>query len=58
MVLDRGLELDGCRDSYQREAGMDLGNERAIADRFAAYVGELTKVIGHADLHVRRNPCP
>jgi SRSO17 transposase len=28
---------------------MGLGNERAIADRFAAYIGELTKVIGHAD---------
>jgi SRSO17 transposase len=28
---------------------MGLGNESAIADRFAAYVGELTKVIGHAD---------
>jgi SRSO17 transposase len=26
---------------------MDLGNNRAIADRIAAYVG--TKVIGHAD---------
>jgi SRSO17 transposase len=28
---------------------MGLGNEKAIADRFAAYIGELTKVIGHAD---------
>ena len=28
---------------------MGLGNGSAIADRFAAYVGELTKVIGHAD---------
>ncbi len=28
---------------------MGLGNRMAIADRFAAYVGELTKVIGHAD---------
>ena len=28
---------------------MGLGNGRAIADRFATYVGELTKVIGHAD---------
>jgi SRSO17 transposase len=28
---------------------MGLGNKRAIADRFAAYVGELTQVIGHAD---------
>jgi len=28
---------------------MDLGNGSAIADRFAAYAGELTKVIGHVD---------
>src|SRR5215471_7653610 len=28
---------------------MGLGNRIAIADRFAAYVGELTKVVGHAD---------
>jgi len=28
---------------------MGLGNRTAIADRFAAYVGELTKVIGHED---------
>ena len=28
---------------------MGLGNRMAIADRFAAYVGELTKMIGHAD---------
>jgi hypothetical protein len=28
---------------------MGLGNERAIADRFAVYIGELTKMIGHAD---------
>jgi SRSO17 transposase len=28
---------------------MGLGNGSAIADRFAAYVGELTKVIGHTD---------
>src|SRR5215831_4553311 len=28
---------------------MGLENRIAIADRFAAYVGELTKVIGHAD---------
>ncbi len=28
---------------------LGLGNRMAIADRFAAYVGELTKVIGHAD---------
>src|SRR5499425_2320473 len=43
------LESDGCRDSYQREAGMGLGSELEHADRFAAYVNELTKVIGHAD---------
>src|SRR5499425_1238319 len=43
------LESDGCRDSYQREAGMGLGSELEHADRFAAYVDELTKVIGHAD---------
>jgi SRSO17 transposase len=28
---------------------MGLGNRMAIADRFGAYVGELTKVIGHSD---------
>jgi SRSO17 transposase len=28
---------------------MDRSNGRTIADRFAAYVGELTKVAGHAD---------
>ena len=28
---------------------MDRGSGMAIADRFAAYVGELTKVVGHAD---------
>src|SRR6266851_2940850 len=28
---------------------MGLGSGMAIADRFATYVGELTKVIGHAD---------
>src|SRR5258708_3837937 len=28
---------------------MGLGSRMEIADRFAAYVGELTKVIGHAD---------
>src|SRR5215467_7070922 len=28
---------------------MGLGNRIAIADRFTAYIGELTKVIGHAD---------
>jgi SRSO17 transposase len=28
---------------------MGLGNGSATADRFAAYVGEVTKVIGHAD---------
>jgi SRSO17 transposase len=34
---------------HQREAGMGLGSEVAIADRFATYVGDLTKVIGHTD---------
>ena len=28
---------------------MGLGSRMEIADRFATYVGELTKVIGHAD---------
>jgi SRSO17 transposase len=28
---------------------MERGSGTAIADRFAAYVGELTKVVGHAD---------
>ncbi|MEH2484701.1 SRSO17 transposase [Bradyrhizobium sp. AZCC 2230] len=28
---------------------MDRGSGMAIADRFGAYVGELTKVVGHAD---------
>ena len=32
-----------------REAGMGHDGGMAIADRFAAYVGELTKVVGHAD---------
>jgi hypothetical protein len=32
----------------QREPGMGLGSGMAIADRFTTYVGELTKVIGHA----------
>src|SRR5712664_316970 len=49
VAFDLGLESDGCRDSYQREAGMGLGSRMEIADRFATYVGELTKVIGHAD---------
>src|SRR5260221_3699180 len=49
VAFDLGLESDGCRDSYQREAGMGLGSGMEIADRFATYVGELTKVIGHAD---------
>jgi hypothetical protein len=31
------------------EAGMGLGNGKAVTDRFAAYIGELTKVIGHGD---------
>jgi hypothetical protein len=46
---DPALESDGCRDSYQREAGMGLGSELEHADRFATYVNELTKVLGHAD---------
>jgi SRSO17 transposase len=33
----------------EREAEMDRGSGMAIANRFAAYVGELTKVVGHAD---------
>src|SRR5450631_3566309 len=33
----------------KREAGMGHNVKMAIADRFAAYVGELTKVVGHAD---------
>ena len=33
----------------KREAGMGHDGEMAIAGRFAAYVGELTKVVGHAD---------
>src|SRR5499427_9180859 len=32
-----------------REAEMGLWNGKAMADRFAAYIGELTKVVGHAD---------
>jgi SRSO17 transposase len=35
--------------SVEREAVMDRTSGMAIADRFAAYVGELTKVVGHAD---------
>src|SRR3974390_293176 len=31
------------------EAEMSLWNGKAIGDRFAAYIGELTKVVGHAD---------
>jgi SRSO17 transposase len=33
----------------KREAGMGDNVKMAIADRFAAYVGELTKVVLHAD---------
>jgi SRSO17 transposase len=33
----------------EREAGMGHDGEMTIADRFAAYVGELTKVVGHSD---------
>src|SRR4029077_10820201 len=49
VAYDPALESDGCRDSYQREAGMGLGSELEHADRFATYVNELTKVLGHAD---------
>src|SRR5246127_3152005 len=35
--------------SVEREAVMDRTSGTAIADRFAAYVSELTKVVGHAD---------
>ena len=31
------------------EAEMSLWNGKAIGDGFAAYIGELTKVVGHAD---------
>src|SRR5260370_99391 len=48
-AYDAALESDGCRDPYQREAGMDLRSRKEITARFTAYVGELTKVIGHAD---------
>jgi hypothetical protein len=34
---------------------MGLGSELEHADRFAAYVNEVTKVIGHAD---RERPVP
>ena len=40
--------------SVEWEAVMDRTGGMAIADRFAAYVGELTKVVGHAD---RRDRC-
>jgi hypothetical protein len=33
----------------KREAGMGDNVKKAIADRFAAYVRELTKVVGHAE---------
>src|ERR1700756_3087164 len=35
--------------SVEREAVMGRTGGMAIADRFAAYVSELTKVVGHAD---------
>src|ERR1700752_430590 len=35
--------------SVEREAVMDRTSGTAIADRFAAYVSELKKVVGHAD---------
>src|ERR1700691_2631132 len=37
------------RLSVGQEAVMDCTSGMATADRFAAYVGELTKVVGHAD---------
>ncbi len=41
---------------------MVLGNGRAFADRFAAYVKKLTKVIGHGDREgppaIDRSPLP
>src|ERR1700677_4958590 len=37
------------RLSVEQEAVMDCTSGMATADRFAAYVGELTKVVGHAD---------
>jgi hypothetical protein len=37
----------------QREAGMGLGSELEHADRFAAYVNELTKVLGSCGLFER-----
>jgi hypothetical protein len=46
------LESDGCVDSYQRKVGMSLGSELKPADRFAAYINEVTKMIGHADREV------
>src|ERR1700756_265050 len=35
--------------SVEREAVMDRTSGMAISDRFAMYVGELTKGVGHAD---------
>src|SRR3979409_1966878 len=35
--------------SISGRLGMGLGSELEHADRFAAYVNELTKVIGHVD---------
>src|SRR5260370_7639173 len=49
VAYESALKSDGCRDPYQREAGMDLRSRKEITARFTAYVGELTKVIGHAD---------
>jgi SRSO17 transposase len=37
------------RLSVDQEAVMDRTSGMAVADRFAAYVGELTKVVGHVD---------
>jgi hypothetical protein len=49
VAYDLALESGCCRDSNQREAGMGLGSELEHADHFAAYIAEVTKVIGHAD---------
>jgi len=34
VAFDLGLESDGCRDSYQREAGVGLGTRMAIASQW------------------------
>ena len=47
-ACDLVSESDGCRDAYQREAGMSLDGELQMTSRFATYLGELTTVVGHA----------